>query len=122
MYVDLHKRSVDRRTDTRPGTGRVPEETHNVHDALHKLGLCRVSSRTIFQQEEEILSMVLDFKIDVPCVVRWSLLWFSAPTDLKRILEVNWKSKSTTKSCMLTSVARVLQHTHRKRGINKEMK
>ena len=41
-------------TDTRQRTRRVPEETHNVHDALHKLGLCRyvdhewVSSRTIF--------------------------------------------------------------------------
>ena len=30
--------------------------------------------------------MALDFKIDVPCVVQWSLLWFSAPTDLNRIL------------------------------------
>ena len=62
MKLDLDKRSVDRRTDTRPGTGRVPEETHNVHYALHKLGLCRVSSRTIFQQEEEILGMVLGFQ------------------------------------------------------------
>ena len=44
-----------------------------------------VSSRTIFQQEAEILSMALDNKIDVPCVVQWSLLWFSAPTDLDRI-------------------------------------
>ena len=59
--------------------------------------------------------MVLDFKIDVPCVVQWSLLWLSAPTGLESLYgEVNWKSKSTTKSCMLTSVARVLQHTHRK--------
>ena len=30
--------------------------------------------------------MALDFKIDVPCVVQWSLLWFSAPTNLNRIL------------------------------------
>ena len=28
----------------------------------------------------------------------------------------------TPKSCMWTSVARVLQSTHKKRGINKEMK
>ena len=27
-------------TDTRLGTGRVLEETHNAHYALHKLGLC----------------------------------------------------------------------------------
>ena len=37
--MDLHKRSIDRRTDTRQATGRVPEETHNVHCAFHKLGL-----------------------------------------------------------------------------------
>ena len=37
-----------------------------------------VSSRTIIQQEEEILSMELDFKIDVPSVAQWS--------DLNRIL------------------------------------
>ena len=38
--MDLHKRSFDRRTNSRPGTRIVPEETHNVHCALHKLGLC----------------------------------------------------------------------------------
>ena len=45
-----------------------------------------VSSRTIIQQVEAILSMALDFKIEVPCVVQWSLLWFPAPTNLNRIL------------------------------------
>ena len=45
-----------------------------------------VDENNFFQQEEEISSMVLDFKIDVPCVVQWSLLWFSAPTDFNRIL------------------------------------
>ena len=45
-----------------------------------------VSSRTIIWQEEEILSMVLDFKINVPCVVHCSPFWFSAPTDLNLIL------------------------------------
>ena len=45
-----------------------------------------VSSRTIFQAGGRILSMALDFKIDVLCVVQGSLLWFSAPTDLNRIL------------------------------------
>ena len=94
-----------------------------------------VSSRTIIQQEEEILSMALDFKIEVPCVVQWNLLWFSAPTNLNRILESDLKIKKyheavggaivdaavrpfsgerTPKSCMLTSVARVLQCTHKK--------
>ena len=45
-----------------------------------------VSSSTNIQHEEELLSMALDFKIDVPCVVQWSLLWFSAPTNLNRIV------------------------------------
>ena len=91
-----------------------------------------VSSRTIIQQEEENLSMALDFKIEVPCVVQWSLLWFSAPTNLNRILESDLKIKKyhvnaitdaivrpfsgehTPNSCMLTSVARVLHRTHKK--------
>ena len=65
--------------------------------------------------------MALDFKIDVPCVVQWSLLWFSAPTDLHRILGTELKIQKnhevvngaimdaivkpfggTPKSCMLT--------------------
>ena len=37
--------------------------------------------------------MVLDFKIEVPCVVQLSLLWFSAPTDLNRILGSELKIK-----------------------------
>ena len=37
--------------------------------------------------------MALDFKIDVPCVVQWSLLLFSAPTDLNRILGAELKIK-----------------------------
>ena len=116
MKLDLDKRSVDRRTDTRPGTGRVPEETHNVHYALHKLGLCRVSSRTIFQQEEEILGMVLDFKIDVPCVVQWSLLWLSPPTDLNRILGSELEIKKYHEVVHVDSGGQsATGHTHRKR-------
>ena len=41
-----------------------------------------VSESTISQHEEEILGMELNYKIDVPCVVQWSQLWFSAPTRL----------------------------------------
>ena len=33
-----------------------------------------------------------------------------------------FSGERTPKSCMLTSVARVLQRTHKKRGMNKEMK
>ena len=42
-----------------------------------------VSSRTIIQQEEEILSMALDFKIEVPCVVQWSLSLVLSAHELK---------------------------------------
>ena len=40
MHVDLHQRSADKRTSTQPGKGGVPEETDDVHYAVHKLGLC----------------------------------------------------------------------------------
>ena len=56
-----------------------------------------VSSRTIFQHTRS-LSMVLDFKIDNPCVVQWSLLWFSAPTNLNRILGSELKTKKVSRS------------------------
>ena len=100
-----------------------------------------VSSRALIQREAEILSMALDFPIDIPCVVQWSLFWFAATTRSNRILGSDLKVKKyhevvhimdvivrpfsgerKPKSCMLTSVARVLHHTHKKRGINKEMK
>ena len=97
IHVDSCKRSCDKRTDTRQGTGRLPEETHNVQYA--QFWVCAgafvdhswVTPRTILQQEEEMLSMTLDFKIHVPCVVQWSLLKFSAPTDLNRILGTELK-------------------------------
>ena len=57
-----------------------------------------VSSRTIIQQEEEISSMALDFKIDVPCVVQWSLLRFSAPTNLNRILVSDLEIQKVSRS------------------------
>ena len=94
MCVDLYKRSFHRRGQI---LDRVQEEYPRKR--MMSIMLCTnwvcegafvnhewVSSRTIFQQEEETLSMALDFKIDVSCVVQWSLLWFSAPTDLNRIL------------------------------------
>ena len=46
MHVDIHKRSVNRRTDTRLGTGKVLRETHNIHYVLRKLGLCRYVRRS----------------------------------------------------------------------------
>ena len=36
-----------------------------------------VSELTISRQETEVL-VVLDYDIDVPCVVQWRVLWFSS--------------------------------------------
>ena len=100
-----------------------------------------VSSR-IIQHKEEISSMALDFKMEVPCVVQWNALWFSASTNSNCILGSDLKikkchavvnkaikdasgsfgAKHTRRSCMLTSVARVLHGSHRKWEVNKEMK
>ena len=86
--------------------------------------------------------MVLDFNIGVLCVVQWSLLWFSAPSHLLKILGNQLKIKRyhevvnspttdaivrpfggelTPGSCMLTSVGRILHRTHKKWRVNKEM-
>ena len=40
MHVDLHQSNADQRTNTQPGNGGAPEETNDVHYAMHKLGLC----------------------------------------------------------------------------------
>ena len=71
-------------------------------------------------------------------MVQWSLLWFSAPTDLNGILGTELKiekyhevvngaivdaivkpsgGKRAPKSCMLTSGGRVLQHTQREKNL-----
>ena len=47
-----------------------------------------VSEHTISMQEEEILEG-LDFGIDVPCVVQWGMLWFSAPSRQNQRFEGN---------------------------------
>ena len=152
MYVDFYKRSFDRRTDTRSGTGR-----ENLRKRIKSIVLCTnwvcagafvdyecLTPRTIFQQEEdEILSMALDFKIDVPCVVRWSLLWFSAPTDLNRILGTELKIEKyheVVNGAIMDAIVKPFWREtqsevvyanlgdqgptahHRERGINKEVK
>ena len=101
-----------------------------------------VSESTISPHVEEILGMELDHGFDVPCLVQWSLLWFSAPTRLNEILGQDLKIKKyhevvdkaiteailrpfggehTPRSCMLTSVAKILHRTFRKWRVNKEM-
>ena len=42
-----------------------------------------VDGLTISCQETKVLE-VLDYDIEVPCVVQWSMLWFSSPTRLNR--------------------------------------
>ena len=99
-----------------------------------------VSASTIIRHEEEIFKHG-NYNMDVPCVVQWSLLWFSAPARLNKILGHELKIKKdhevvnsvimdaivrtfgehTPRSCMLTSVARVPHSTHRKWRVNKEM-
>ena len=77
--------------------------------------------------------MALDFKIDVPCVVQWNLLWFTAPTYLNRILgtESNFfykkKHHDVVNGDIMDAIVKpfaweVLQHTHKEKGIKKEMK
>ena len=31
-------------------------------------------------EEEEVLLAELDYEIDIPCVVQWRFLWFTAPS------------------------------------------
>ena len=91
------------------------------------------SASTIIRHEEEILGMELNYKIDVPCVVQWSLLWFSAPARLIKVLGHDLKIKKyheVANSAIIrrycTTIWRgahteVLHSTHRKREVNKEM-
>ena len=89
-----------------------------------------VSESTIAMQEEE-MGRELGCEICVPCVVQWCMLWFSAPIRLNQTLEdeginiakyhevVDMAIKEafstpsagshTPRTCMLTTVAAVLQ-------------
>ena len=54
---------------------------------MHKLGLCW----DFRGSRAGVRNMELDCGFVVPCVVQWSLLWFSAPTRLNEILEQEFK-------------------------------
>ena len=58
----------------------VCEEAFEVHEWVSEL--------TISMQKEEIL-VALNYRIDVPCVVQWGMLWFSAPSRLNQRLDGN---------------------------------
>ena len=97
----------------------------------------------VWNKWEAQISTELDYKIGIPCVVQWCMLWFSAPTKLNQTLErqdlkiekyhkaVNmtitdaisrpFGGERTPRSCRWASVAKVLHKTHRKWGVNKEM-
>ena len=103
-----------------------------------------VSESTIAEQGEEEMGRELDYESCIPCVVRWSMLWFSAPTRLNQTLEgeeikiaeyheventaiseaisVLFGGSHTPRTCMLTTVAAVLHRTpNGKWDVNKEM-
>ena len=41
----------------------------------------RVSEFSLALQKTKVLE-ALNFEIDVPCIVQWRMLWYSAPTSL----------------------------------------
>ena len=47
-----------------------------------------VTQLTMSEWEEHVL-VDLDYDIDVPCVVQWALLWFSAPSRSNQYFEGN---------------------------------
>ena len=88
------------------------------------------------------MGMELVYEICIPCVVQWCMLWFSAPTKLNRTLGRDLVTKKyheavdravaeaisrpfgcthTPRLCMLASVASVLNKTHRKWEVSKEL-
>ena len=75
--------------------------------------------KALIQQEEGNLSMTMDFKIDVPCVVQWSLFMVLSATNLHRILGNDLKIEKYHEvvNGAITDAA-----VHKKRGIKKEMK
>ena len=95
-----------------------------------------MSESTIAQHTEEVMGMELNYEIGIPCVVQWSMLWFSVPTRLNGVLGkqdlkitkyhvvVNmaimdailrpFGGELTPRWCMVASVAKVLHKTHRK--------
>ena len=79
-----------------------------------------VSESTISEYEEENLGMQVDYGLDVPCVVQWSLLWLSEPTRLNQILGLELKIKMYHEvvniSIMDASVRPFGGNTHRGRA------
>ena len=63
---------------------RVCEEAFEKHEWVSEL--------TISMQEEEI-GVALNYRIDVPCVVQWCLLWFTAVSRLNQRIEGNGTKK-----------------------------
>ena len=45
-----------------------------------------VSENTIAMQVEGVMGRDLDYGLCIPCVVQWSMLWFSAPTRLSQTM------------------------------------
>ena len=144
MYVGLHQGSVDKRTNTVPSNGGLPEKKRMLSIMLCTSWVCagtfvdheRVSESTFSQHLEDVMDRELNYKIDSPCVVQWGMLWFSTNTRLNGTFEnsdlesekyhevVNmaiacavsrsFGGEHTPRTFTLAPVATVLHRTHRK--------
>ena len=143
MHVDLHQGAY-RVAKAHSRNAGVPEAKKCYPSCSELTGVCAgtfddhgwVSESTIAEQGGEVMGRDLDYEICIPCVVQWSMLWFSAPTRLNQTLEgedinivkyhevVNhgrsqeaismpFGGSHTPRTCMLTTVTAVLQKTHR---------
>ena len=79
-----------------------------------------LSESTISQHVEEMLGTERDYGFDVPCVVQWSLLRFSAHTRLNEILEQEFKIKKkyhdVVDKAITEAILRPEVNTHRGRA------
>ena len=91
-------------------------------------------SELAFSLQENEVFMALNWRIDVPCMVQWRLLWFSPPTRLDQRFDVfNMTNEATftlpfggshtPRTCLLRSVGAVLYRSPDKDwDVEREMK
>ena len=86
VHVDVHQGCSVRRTQKRPTLG-LPTCTRN-------LSVSWVTEDFLWDHEwitetrvtmkENLILEARHYDIEVPCLLQWALLWFSAPTNLNR--------------------------------------
>ena len=151
MHVDLHQRSADKRRNTPLGKGGVPEETYDVHYAMHKLGLCRSFRRprvgirkhnyperrsdghgTGLRDWYSVCGTVVHVVVFSTNQVEWNIGKTRCKNQKCTTKLSTWRSRTqfrdhleenthTPRSCMLASVAKVVHKTHRRWGVNTEL-